>query len=216
MRGVYTMPPKPKFTREEIIAAALNLAAEKGIKALTSRELGAVLGSSARPIFTVFKSMDEVLNEVKSAAMSRYEEYAKKAEGYTPIFKQLGLQMVLFAKEQPKLFQLLFMSENTKPVSFDDFFIQLGDTADLCIDAIQRNYGLDRENAMLLFRDIWIYTYGVCVLISSKVCGFTEDEISDMLSREFVAMLALIKSGKANNCTTTPKKVQCEQDTENV
>ncbi len=202
------MPPKPKFTREEITAAALDLVAEKGIKALTSRELGTVLGSSARPIFTVFKSMDEVLAEVKSAAMSRYEDYAKKAEEYTPIFKQLGLQMVLFATEQPKLFQLLFMSESTESVSFDDFFDYLGDTADMCIDAIQHDYGLDRENALLLFHDSWIYTYGVCVLISSKVCGFTEGEISDMLSREFVALLGLIKSGRANSCTTTPKKAQ--------
>ena len=30
------MPPKPKFTREEIIAAALELVSEKGMSALTS------------------------------------------------------------------------------------------------------------------------------------------------------------------------------------
>ena len=54
------MPPKPKFTREEIVAAALELVSEKGMSALTSRDLGARLGSSARPIFTVFNSMEEV------------------------------------------------------------------------------------------------------------------------------------------------------------
>ena len=35
------MPPKPKFTREEIVAAALELVSEKGMSALTSRDLGA-------------------------------------------------------------------------------------------------------------------------------------------------------------------------------
>ena len=34
------MPPKPKFTREEIVAAALELVSEKGMSALTSRDLG--------------------------------------------------------------------------------------------------------------------------------------------------------------------------------
>ena len=48
------MPPKPKFTREEVVDKAIELIKDKGIEALTARELGAKLGSSARPIFTVF------------------------------------------------------------------------------------------------------------------------------------------------------------------
>lgn len=54
------MPPKAKFTKEEIVEAALGIAHESGFDALTARTLGERLGSSARPIFTVFKSMDEV------------------------------------------------------------------------------------------------------------------------------------------------------------
>lgn len=200
------MPPKPKFTKEEVIAAALDIVAVKGIEGLTSRELGAALGSSARPIFTVFKNMDELYAEVRKAAMKRFDDYAKKAENFTPVFKQVGLQMILFAEEQPKLFRLLFMSENAEISSFEDVFSILGNTAVMCIDALCRDYGLDRENAMLLFMHSWIYTYGVGVLIASKVCSFTEKEVSDMLSQEFVGMLTLIRSGKANSCTTVPEK----------
>lgn len=58
------MPPKPKFTREQIIGYALNIVERDGIKALTARELGKEMGSSARPIFTVFKNMDELCSEV--------------------------------------------------------------------------------------------------------------------------------------------------------
>lgn len=61
------MPPKPRFTREEIVAAALDIVSRQGIEALTARELGEVLGSSARPIFTVFRSMEELQQEVRSA-----------------------------------------------------------------------------------------------------------------------------------------------------
>ena len=52
------MPPKPKFTKEEIVTAALNITREKGIDAVTAREIAAKLGSSARPIFTVFRNMN--------------------------------------------------------------------------------------------------------------------------------------------------------------
>ncbi|MGN1415249.1 MAG: TetR/AcrR family transcriptional regulator [Oscillospiraceae bacterium] len=200
------MPPKPKFTREEIIEAALKIASDKGMKALTSRELGAALGSSARPIFTAFKNMDEVNAEVRKAALKRFDEYAKKAEGYTPLFKQVGLQMILFAVEQPKLFRLLFMSENSEIKTFEDIFSNLGETADMCIDFIIKDYGVTRDEAMLLFRHTWIFTYGVGALIASGSCHFTEKEIQDMLSREFVAVLTLIRSGKADSCTTVPQK----------
>ena len=39
------MPPKPKFTQEEIAAAALQIIKEQGVEALTARSLGARLGS---------------------------------------------------------------------------------------------------------------------------------------------------------------------------
>lgn len=41
------MPPKPKFTWDEIIATALQLVSEKGAEALTAKALGDALGSSA-------------------------------------------------------------------------------------------------------------------------------------------------------------------------
>ena len=53
------MPPKPKFTKEEIVQTALEIVSQKGVRALTANELGAALGTSARPIFTVFDSMKE-------------------------------------------------------------------------------------------------------------------------------------------------------------
>jgi len=200
------MPPKSKFTREEITSAALELAADEGISALTARSLASKLGTSTRPIFTAFKNMDEVLDEVRRAALEKFNAYAEKAQGYTPIFKQIGLQMIMFAAEQPKLFRLTFMTEKPEAKSFEDVFRNLGDIAVLCVDVIEKEYGLDKEHAMMLFKHCWIYTYGISVMIAAKVCTFVDKEVSEMLSREFVSMLMLVKSGKADSCLTIPKK----------
>lgn len=62
------MPPKAKFTKEEIIKATLGIVRNEGFRTLTARALGAKLGSSARPIFTVFHSMEEVQQAVVDAA----------------------------------------------------------------------------------------------------------------------------------------------------
>ncbi len=42
------MPPKPKFTKEEVVKVALEIVREKGIERLTARDLSAALGSLCR------------------------------------------------------------------------------------------------------------------------------------------------------------------------
>ena len=143
------MPPKPKFTKEEIVVAALELVSERGMSALTSRDLGARLGSSARPIFTVFNSMEEVQEAVRDAALKRFESYAEKAVCYTPVFKQVGMQMILFAKEEPMLFQLCYMTDSHNIQNFEDIYQRLGDVAYTCVDVIQRDYASTSESSFM-------------------------------------------------------------------
>lgn len=199
------MPPKPKFTREEIVAAALELVSENGIEALTARELGVRLGSSARPIFTVFNSMEEVQEEVRAAALKRFESYAEKAMHYTPVFKQVGMQMILFAIEEPKLYQLVYMSENAGATDFESIVERLGDVAQLCVDVIQRDYGLSKNDAKALFEHVWIYTFGIGALCATGMCRFSQEEIIQMLGQDFMAMLFYAKSGRMTKPTTVPK-----------
>ena len=199
------MPPKPKFTKEEIVSAALELVSERGIEALTARELGARLGSSARPIFTVFNSMEEVQEEVRAAALKRFESYAEKAMDYTPVFKQVGMQMILFAIEEPKLYQLVYMSENAGATDFEGIVEQLGDVAQLCVDVIQRDYGLSESDAKTLFEHVWIYTFGIGALCATGMCRFSQEEIVQMLGQDFMAMLFYAKSGRMHMPTPVPK-----------
>lgn len=198
------MPPKPKFTKEEVIDAALALVSEKGIEALTARDLGKRLGSSARPIFTVFSSMEEVQAEVRVAALKRFESYAQKAMCYTPVFKQVGMQMILFAMEEPKLYQLVYMSENNGAKSFDDIFDRLGDVAQQCVDVIQKDYGLTEQEAKKMFEHVWIHTFGIGALCATGMCQFTKEQIIEMLGHDFIAMMMLIKSGRMNQPTVQP------------
>ncbi len=198
------MPPKPKFTREEIVAAALELVSEKGMSALTSRDLGARLGSSARPIFTVFHSMEEVQEAVRGAAMKRFEGYAEKAMYYTPVFKQIGMQMILFAKEEPMLYQLGFMTSNHNVQRFEDIYERLGDVAYQCLDVIQHDYDMSEKEARELFEHVWIHTFGIGALCATGMCDFSEEQIIEMLGHDFVAMLVHIKSGQMNQPTVHP------------
>lgn len=188
------MPPKPKFTKEEIVQAALLVVSKKGIEQLTARELGHELGSSARPIFTVFTNMEELSVEVKKAAMDKFENYAKQHIENMPEFKQVGMKMILFAIEEPKLYQLLFMQEHDKQVTFEDVFGELGVMADVSIKAIENDYGLNEEKAKILFENVWIYTFGIGALCATKACTFSIEEIGNLLTVQFQAMIKYVTS----------------------
>ncbi len=93
------MPPKAKFTSEEIVEAALSIIREKGVDALTARELGTRLGSSSRPVFTVFKSMQEVLDEAIKEAKAIYRSYVERGLLEVPAFKGVGTEYIRFARQ---------------------------------------------------------------------------------------------------------------------
>jgi len=200
------VPPKAKFSKAEIVTTALAMVKQQGIEALTARSLAKELGSSARPIFTVFASMEEVQAEVRNAAMKVFESYAESAAEYKPAFKQIGIQMIQFANREPKLFQLLYMQKHNDSKCFEEHLKYLGDTGELCLTMLEQEYALNRTEAVALFKQVWIFTYGICVLCATGACRFDEKEIQEMLSREFMSMLALIKSGRLETCEVLPEK----------
>ena len=200
------MPPKARFTKEQITKAALGIVSEKGAQALTAKELGAALGTSTTPIFTVFNSMQEVQDAVMLAAMERFEEYAHKAAHLGPVFKQVGMQMILFAKEEPKLYQLIFMSSISEAQTFDDIYARLGSVADECLDVLQKDYDLSKDNAKTLFEHVWIHTFGIGALCATGMCDFSHEQIAEMLTQDFTAMMMLMKSGKSSQPTMQKTK----------
>lgn len=190
------MPPKPKFKKEEIIEAAVEIVSQKGINALTAQELRTALQCSASPIFTVFNSMKEISDEVRIAVMRRFENFNVDNSHEMPIFKQIGIKMIMFGIKEPKFFQLLFMQESEQSFNFENVFERLGNTAEFCITAIEKDYGLTPSQAEILFKNVWIYTFGIGALCATKACIFSEKELSQMLTTEFSAMMMLLKNNE--------------------
>ena len=104
------LPPKPKFTKDEITNAALTVAREKGIGAVSAREVAVVLGTSTRPIFTYYHTMDELKKEVRLFAENIFRQYVEKGLAMEPPFLGVGVQYLQFAQDEPKLYQMLYMT----------------------------------------------------------------------------------------------------------
>lgn len=193
------MPPKAKFTREEIIDAALEIVREEGFTALTARALGKKLGSSARPIFTVFQSMEEVQQAVIEAAKALYKEYVDRGLTAEIAFKGVGTQYILFSINEPKLFGLLFMSEQAQIPSLTGVLPQIDESYSAILSSITNAYHVEQSDAESLYRHLWIYTHGIATLCATKMCRFTGEEISGMMTEVFKSLLIQTKAGKKHD-----------------
>lgn len=159
------MPPKFKFTREQIVAAALEVTRKNGITGLTARGLAAELGSSAKPIFGLFQNMEEVQREVVSAANTLYQSYIKKgmADSKFPPYKASGIAYIQFAKEEKKLFKLLFMRDRT-----DEKIEENREEIRPILDLIMKNLGIDENEAYFFHLELWLYVHGIATMIATN------------------------------------------------
>lgn len=193
------MPPKAKFTKQEIMQAAMEIVRERGLEAVTSRELSKRLGSSPCPIFTVFSNMEEVNSEIIHTAKKLYKEYIKDGLKQEQAFKGVGLAYIRFAINEPKLFHILFMQEQLEPTDITHTLMMIDENYTDILNSVKEPYGLQEEDARRLYQHLWIYTHGIATLCATKVSVFTEDEILTMMSEIFISLLRKIKNSAAGN-----------------
>ncbi|MDO4502608.1 MAG: hypothetical protein Q4D06_05425 [Coriobacteriia bacterium] len=199
------MPPRPKFTKEEVLQAALKIVREKGEAALTARNLGAELGSSTRPLFTLFDGMDQIKAELaKGPAMDLFFSHCEGFRDYTPAFKRYGLMLVSFAEQESHLFEFMFTSPHGESLTLREWTRdRLGESA---VQLLQQEYDLDEETARTLFGEVWLHCFALCVIKVKHVVTLTDQDVPESLSRSFVGLLSVAKAGLIHKLGVAPVK----------
>lgn len=186
------MPPKAKFTREEIVAVAVDIIRDSGVEAITAKEIGKRMGTSTRPMFTWFKTVEELRDAATEEARRIYNGYAERGISMTPAFKGFGMEYIRFATEEPSLFRLLFMrkTEQNSPLEF------LGVEGHLpqIREAAMTTFHLDADQADWLYENLWIYVHGIATLCASEALRFTQEDISQKLGNLCRGLLMSLKA----------------------
>lgn len=200
------MPRKASFERKQIVEKALQIVRKKGPEALSARALGAALGTSSSPIFTVFKSMDEVMGEVRQLAHQRFDNYVADVTDYIPAFKEFGMRLFRFARQEQNLYRFLFLGKDAEPGSTITKVRE-------CLDAICQDYGISQEQSELLFRQMWTFTCGLAVQSNMEPKQYSEEAVGEMLTCQFIAMMDFIKSGRPVLNVIPHKRMEGERTT---
>ena len=179
------MPPKFMFTKKEIAAAALNIVRSAGMSGLTARALAAELGCSVKPIFGLFRSMEEVQQEVLTAANELYQSAIQSgmSSGKYPPYKASGMAYIGFAREERELFKLLFMRDRSGERIEED-----RESIRPLLELIQKNLGVSEDDAYLFHLEMWVYVHGIATMIATSYLDWDDELVSKVLTDAYVGL----------------------------
>lgn len=183
------MPRKAFFSKQEIIDKALEILRQQGPEAISARSLCKALGCSVSPLFTVYKNMDELFSDLHAAAEKLFENYMADVSDYQPAFKEFGMRLVKFSREEPQLFHYLFLDKNSESVVADR-------KARECLQNIEGEYDLSEKQGLELYFQMWVFACGLSALCNKNPQQYSDSDISYLLSLQFSSVLTFLKSGR--------------------
>ena len=184
------LPTTTKITKEMILNTAFEIAREKGFEKISNRELAKKMNCSIRPIYYQFKNVEELNKELyKKIERYFYEFLIDNMIKDVPLYKQIGINYIKFAIAENNLFKFLFMTEiKDEPSAFittnEKGFEEL-------VKAIKISTKLSDKDIKSFHIKMWIFAHGIATLSATKSVKFTDEQIQDLLSQEFQALMLL-------------------------
>lgn len=186
------MPPRTRIEKENILNAAYEIVKTEGMKGVNARAIAARLGCSVQPIFYKFENMDELKAEVLKKVEKTYQQYIlEKLDGQTP-YKQMGKNYIRFAKEEPNLFKLIFMSESGQ--SMETF---MESNPEVMSNVLKYGGEKTKLNALEMKKfhmKMWMFTHGIATLVANRTCELSDEQVEELLTEEYAALVLLVKS----------------------
>lgn len=158
------MPPTVRFTRDAVLHAACQLMRREGMEALNARAIAKELGGSAQPIFRLFTNMEDLHRELILYVARQFQAHAEAdmAQSDSP-YIQLCTTYLLYGRDEPELFKLLFMRDRVSEGQYSD-----QTNFDLVFNIIKKETPLDDETALRFFERTWLFIHGLAVCIATK------------------------------------------------
>ena len=188
------MPPKPRFTRDEIVEAALAIVSERDADALTAREIADWLGCSTRPIFTAFDDMADLRREVRTRVAKDIERTVKHEMHQSGHFLQAELRAITFAMDEPNRYKLVYLEEGGSLSSIKDVLRDVEVGMRDYVEVLETEYDLTPDEAEELFTHAWILANGMGSLCATRRVKLPIEGIAHLLGEDLAAMCAHLKA----------------------
>ena len=180
------MPARRKIQKEDIIQESVSIVAKEGINALNARKIAKKLGCSTQPLFYIYENMDDLKKDVMNEIVKIFDIEVLKSETGQLEYKDIGINYIRFAKEEPELFKIMF-NRKINEGAFD--FIDLTGSAKTILETISKQTGMSNEDAKQFHLRMWLYVNGIASLAANQTVEFNDEEIAELLKDQYVSML---------------------------
>ncbi|HNT02906.1 MAG TPA: TetR/AcrR family transcriptional regulator [Bacillota bacterium] len=174
------MGPKIKFTREQIIDAAFEIARAEGIDNVTMRKIAHRMGSSVAPIYVNFKSINELIEALIEKIADIGQQLIAEENTGSP-FADIGRASIRFAMEYSVLFRDLVM-KNSRYLKGYDEKVMPALIEEMKKDSDLEGFSEDKLKEILL--KMRIFQLGLSVMAASGILSKDYDmkDLTDLLS----------------------------------
>ncbi len=162
------MPPRFKFTKEEIIESAFKIVRGKGWGALSTRSLADKLGSSARPIYSFFGSITELEEEIVKKAVDLLYKYMTRKRTGDPWLDH-GIGYVMFALKEKHLFRAV--NDENHIVFQKKYGDLIWNTLTSSLSDYPGFQGLSEEHIYKIQVTRWLFAHGLAFQVSNPPPG---------------------------------------------
>ncbi len=198
------MPRKAMFTKEDFITAAFDITRERGIDAVTARELGSRLGCSSRPMFTFFGTVDELKSEVRVKALDLYRDTIRAGLSDSDALHGFWNSHIGFARSEPMLFRLIFSESKFQESRTVPELI--AEASELLLSRLMNGSGLSETDARKYFNCVWLLANSAASLIAINGCQLSDDESEALYSRVVSRFPAAFNLSAIPEQTPEPQK----------
>lgn len=178
------MPPKIKYTKDDVVDAAFEVIRGCGLNCLSARRIAKKLGSSTAPVYASFETMAELEMEVVKRIEALLLEYS--ARPYTDrVFLNLGIGMAVFARDERQLYRALFLERSEFKGIIHDLMAHF--KQDMVKD--QRFVQMSESERGALLEQIAMVTQGLASLICVGLC---EDDSNEYIEATLLGIGAAV------------------------
>lgn len=185
------MAPKTKFTKQDIVLAAFDIAKTDGIESITIRKVAERLGSSIAPIYVNFNDVQELLQQVVERAFHVARGMIMEQQSGQP-FRDIGMASLRFAKEYPVLYRDLMMKDNPHMKNTPE---QLDEVIGLMRQDPELGGFSDQELQSILL-NMQVFQTGLCVMVANDLFTKNVDD-EQMMNMMDEAAEAFIRAAHA-------------------
>jgi AcrR family transcriptional regulator len=180
------MPPKAKYTRQQIVKIAFDNVRKKGWDTVSARSIARELGSSTRPIYSFFKSMASLKEAVLQKALEMLFTFQTAKRTEDP-FLDMGVGILVFARQEKNLFRFLNDERNMEIKKKYDR--EIFNAAYDRLSNYEKFSGFPDELKKEFMFTMWIYTLGMVALIDNSYADeWNEEQITDMLRQTGITL----------------------------